>query len=70
MTINKKQIVTMQSLGMINDINLCDSCRHEFATCKAEQIIWGTGKGNDNIAACHQYDPAGIIFEDVEKDKL
>jgi len=48
---------TMQSIGMINNINLCDSCRNEFATCKAKQIIWGTGKGNDNVSACHIYKP-------------
>lgn len=50
-------IFSVRTLGMINNINLCGSCRKEVATCDGDNIIFGTGKGDDNIAACSMYTP-------------
>lgn len=42
-----------------NAINLCDSCAHNYPECpsKAEDVIFGDGKGNDNVCACNKYMP-------------
>ena len=48
--------VTVQELGMKNDVNLCDSCCHEQPTCDADNIIFGTGKGEDNVCGCSEYE--------------
>lgn len=51
------QVETMQNLMMINDVHLCDSCHEEIPQCDPLFIIYGTGKGSDNIAACDKYNP-------------
>lgn len=53
----KTKCTNITNLGMTNKVNLCESCKYEFATCKAKQIIFGTGLGNDNVAACDTYLP-------------
>ena len=42
-----------------NQVHLCDSCRHVFPECPSEKddVIFGNGKGNDNICACNKYEP-------------
>lgn len=37
--------------------NLCDSCMETIPECPGDDIIYGTGKGNDNVAACSAYKP-------------
>ncbi len=49
-----------------NQVHLCDSCRHVYPECPSEKddVIFGNGKGNDNICACNKYEPSaqtGII---------
>jgi len=44
-----------------NEINLCDTCEHMFPSCNSRNIIFGTGKGNDNVAACSIYKPVIIV---------
>ena len=44
---------TVQELGLENEVNLCDSCQHVIPTCKGDNLIYGTSKGNDNVAACN-----------------
>ena len=41
-----------------NVTNLCDSCKHSYPECpsKADDVIFGDGKGNDNIIACAVYE--------------
>lgn len=41
-----------------NQINLCDSCRHTYPDCPAgeEDVLYGNGKGGDNICACGKYE--------------
>lgn len=51
-----KQIDTMQKIGLENEVNLCNSCCSVYPNCEAKNIIFGTGKGNDNIAACSSYE--------------
>ena len=48
---------TMQELGMENETHLCDSCHEEMPECDPKYIIFGTGKGKDNIAACNIHNP-------------
>lgn len=40
-----------------NQIHLCDSCEHKYpdCPCKPNDVIFGNGKGNDNICACNKY---------------
>lgn len=42
-----------------NQVHLCDSCRHVYPECPSEKddVIFGNGKGNDNICACNKYEP-------------
>jgi len=35
--------------------NICDTCRYCIADCKAENIIYGDGIGNNNVIACDGY---------------
>ena len=43
-----------------NQVHLCDSCRHVYPECPSgkNDVIFGNGKGNDNICACNKYDPS------------
>lgn len=43
-----------------NQVHLCDSCRHVYPECPSgkDDVIFGNGKGNDNICACNQYEPS------------
>lgn len=40
-----------------NKVNLCDSCKYNYPDCpsKSNDVIFGNGKGNDNICACNKY---------------
>lgn len=42
-----------------NQVNLCDSCKYSYPDCpsEADDVIFGNGKGNDNICACNKYLP-------------
>lgn len=42
-----------------NQVNLCDSCKYSYPDCpsEADDVIFGNGKGNDNICACNKYRP-------------
>ncbi len=51
-------ISTTQELGAQNEVNLCDSCCKEQPDCMDEgSVIYGTGKGLDNVCACSNYEP-------------
>jgi len=36
--------------------HLCNKCVHEFPTCTQTFILFGDGKGNDNVIACSSYE--------------
>ena len=42
-----------------NAVNLCESCDKQFADCsaKVEDMLFGDGKGNDNVCCCNRYEP-------------
>lgn len=42
-----------------NSVHLCDSCQYTFPACPSRDsdVIFGDGKGNDNICACNKYLP-------------
>lgn len=50
-------LATAQDLGQENEVNLCDSCCNIQPSCDADNLIFGTGKGEDNIIACSKYTP-------------
>jgi len=41
-----------------NQINLCDTCKHNYPDCPAgeDDVLYGNGEGNDNICACGKYE--------------
>ena len=43
-----------------NQVHLCDSCRYVYPECPSgkDDVIYGNGKGNDNICACNKYEPS------------
>lgn len=49
-----------------NQINLCDSCRYTYPDCPAgkDDILFGNGKGGDNICACGKYEVSGQTESD------
>ena len=55
---------TVENIETENKINLCDNCDNNFANCKAKNIIFGTGIGNDNIIACEKYKPISNILKE------
>ena len=56
----KELIAELPSAQPENQVHLCDSCRHVFPECPSEEddVIYGNGKGNDNICACNKYEPS------------
>lgn len=48
---------TAQEVGQVNEVNLCDSCCHFQPVCECNNLIFGTGLGDDNIIACDGYEP-------------
>lgn len=57
---NERKRRTMQEFGMENEVNLCTSCCFEYPACDPQNIVYGTGfgtgVGDDNIAACDIYE--------------
>lgn len=45
-----------------NKVNLCDSCRFTIAECgaKFEDVMFGDGRGNDNVCSCRFYEAKGV----------
>lgn len=43
-----------------NQVHLCDSCHYGYPECSAmkNEVIFGNGKGHDNICACAKYIPS------------
>lgn len=43
-----------------NEVNLCDSCKQTYPECPStiEDVLFGDGKGDDNICACNKYEPS------------
>lgn len=43
-------------------VNLCDTCnlQSEFPTCMEDNILFGDGRGNDNIIKCDNYEGEDI----------
>ena len=41
-----------------NKVHLCDFCKHSYPVCPAEMndVIFGNGKGQDNICACAKFE--------------
>lgn len=59
---------TIQGYPMVNSVHLCDSCSFELPNCEDEKhIIYGSGVGEDNIAACSDYNPVRIRNYEEER---
>lgn len=40
-----------------NAVNLCETCKYDFPECpKDSNVIFGDGKGSDNVCACSSYE--------------
>lgn len=37
------------------DVNFCDTCDQEFATCEAKGACFGNGFGHDNVIFCESW---------------
>jgi len=37
-------------------LNLCDACKFHIATCDSSYILFGNGRGEDNIVKCTSYE--------------
>ena len=57
------------SVELDNQVHLCDSCYCCYPVCPAmnNEVIFGNGKGHDNICACAKYIPSA---ESVRKAKV
>jgi len=55
--------LTMQEIGLENKVHLCKSCCKTFADCNGKNLIYGTGYGLDNIAACSEYEVENLTKE-------
>ncbi len=55
----KDKVKTIPTGSMVQNIkvNLCDTCtlRNDYPICCAPDIVFGGGKGNDNIIHCSKY---------------
>lgn len=47
----------------ITKTHLCKNCMNNFAECKAKDIIWGNGVGNDNVVMCDCYKAEQTLAE-------
>lgn len=43
------------------DLNLCDTCAKDYQECKAVNVFFGYGEGNDNIIRCSEYEESPRI---------
>lgn len=49
-----------------NKVNLCDSCKKTYPDCDCRNILFGDGKGEDNICCCNAYMPKDKEAEDAD----
>jgi hypothetical protein len=54
----------------MKDKHLCNECQFEFATCRAKKILFGNGKGNDNVIRCDSFQDHPDILGWVCDDEL
>lgn len=54
-----------------NSINLCDSCKYDFPECPSgkDDVLFGDGKGNDNICCCNKYQLAQKVIRCKDCDE-
>jgi len=53
----RRMKIKVKRLLKENTLHLCNDCLYDIPTCKAERgkIVYGAGKGNDNIIECKTY---------------
>lgn len=51
-------LVNAPSVEPNNQVHLCNSCKYDYPECPAEMsdIIFGNGKGHDNVCACAKFE--------------
>ena len=59
---------TVPCISLLGGPHLCDTCRHEFATCEARNIVWGIdrdpaarGADADKVLECDAHSPNSPI---------
>lgn len=48
-----------------NCVHLCNSCCNRYPECEDIEVLFGDGKGNDNICCCNKYEP--IMEHDYDR---
>lgn len=48
-----------------NKVNLCNSCIHSYPQCSGNKIIFGDGRGKDNICCCNKYEVKNNTEDEV-----
>lgn len=53
-----------------NTVHLCDSCQYTYPTCPSygNDVIFGDGKGYDNICVCNKYLPKSVAHDLKEEN--
>jgi hypothetical protein len=51
------EVISIQDIGLSNQVDLCVSCRHEMPDCGFDNVILGDGLGDDNTCSCSNYEP-------------
>jgi hypothetical protein len=54
------KMITVQEIGISNQINLCESCAENHPSCEPNSVVFGDGVGHDNICACDIYSPVKL----------
>lgn len=54
-TSENRDKLTEINITLHKELNLCDGCVFHFSSCKGKDIIFGNGRGNDNVIQCETY---------------
>ncbi len=65
-----KKDMRIEDFGVSSELHLCDSCCLDFLTCPANILIWGDGRGDDNVVACISYEPILSLKDHMAKKGL
>ena len=58
-----KRVVPMKVID--SKIHLCDNCQNEFPVCISGDVVFGNGKGGDNIIECEGFKQKLAEYEDM-----
>lgn len=62
--------ITIDELIKKSKIDLCETCLYKQPICRPNVIIWGNGRGNDNVIVCNLYRIDKEKVAKIEYDRL